>query len=216
MRLTKYGHACVRIEKNGTALVIDPGLFTDQESVRGADALLITHEHWDHFAEERVRVALQADPALRVWTNRAVAEQLIGFGPRVAAVGDGDAFEVGGIGVSVHGEWHAPIHPDVPRVTNVGFLVDGTLFHPGDALTLPEQPVDTLMVPLAGPWTRTGDLVDYLREVRPARALGMHEAMLSEIGLKLVGENWLGANGPGTGTDYGYLAAGESLELTGE
>jgi L-ascorbate metabolism protein UlaG (beta-lactamase superfamily) len=216
MRLTKYGHACVRIEQDGTTLVIDPGLFTGPEAAAGADALLITHEHWDHFAEERVRAALAADPGLRVWAHRAVAGQLAGLGPRITAVGDGDAFEVGGIGVTVHGEWHEPIHPDVPRAGNVGFLVGGRVFHPGDALTAPGCPVDTLMLPLAGPWTRTGDQIDYLREVRPARALGMHEAMLSEIGLGIIGQNWLGPNGPGTGTDYRYLTVGESLELTGE
>ncbi|PYC88117.1 MBL fold metallo-hydrolase [Streptomyces tateyamensis] len=216
MRLTKCGHACVRIEQDGTTLVIDPGLFTEPEAVRGADALLITHEHWDHFAEERVRAALAADPGLRIWTNPVVAHQLAGLGPRITAVGEGDAFEVGGIEVSVHGQWHELIHPDVPQVANVGFLVGGRLFHPGDALTLPGCAVDTLMVPLAGPWTRTGDLIDYLRAVGPARALGMHEAMLSEIGLMVTGENWLGAKGPGTGTDYRYLTVGESLELTGE
>lgn len=49
-------------------------------------------------------------------------------------VGAGDALTVAGFDVQVHGEWHAVIHPDVPRMPNVGFLVDGLVFHPGDAL----------------------------------------------------------------------------------
>src|SRR5680860_431519 len=49
MRITKFGHACVRIESDGQVLVIDPGSFTDREAVDGATGVLITHEHADHF-----------------------------------------------------------------------------------------------------------------------------------------------------------------------
>ncbi|MFF7631691.1 MBL fold metallo-hydrolase [Kitasatospora sp. NPDC008050] len=213
MRLTKFGHACVRIEQDGTTLVIDPGAFTEPEAVQGADALLITHEHFDHFTEDQVRAALAANPALRIWTNRAVADQLAGLGTAVRVVGAGDAFEVGGIDVSVHGEWHAVIHPDIAPVGNIGFLLDGRVFHPGDALTVPEHPVQTLLLPMAGPWNKVGELIDYVREVKPAQVLGIHDAVLSEIGLG-IGERWLGAeHGPGTGAPYRYLPSGGGLEL---
>ncbi|MFI9272372.1 MBL fold metallo-hydrolase [Kitasatospora sp. NPDC052896] len=212
MRLTKFGHACVRIEQDETTLVIDPGLFTEPEAVQGADALLITHEHFDHFTEDQVRAALAANPGLRIWTNRAVADQLAGLGAAVTVVGEGDAFDVGGIDVTVHGEWHALIHPDVPRVGNIGFLLNGRLFHPGDALTVPERPVETLLLPLSGPWNKIGELVDYVREVRPGRALGIHEALLSEAGLG-VGARFLGDDGPGTGAPYRYLTSGAGLDL---
>ncbi len=48
MRITKFGHACLRVEHDGTTVVIDPGTFSEPESVDGADAILITHEHADH------------------------------------------------------------------------------------------------------------------------------------------------------------------------
>ncbi|WP_035805357.1 MBL fold metallo-hydrolase [Kitasatospora mediocidica] len=212
MRLTKLGHACVRIDQGDTTVVIDPGLFTEPEAFQGADAVLITHEHADHFAEERLRAAVAADPGLRIWTNRAVAAQLEGIGANVRVVGEGDAFEVGGIDVSVHGEWHAVIHPDIPQVGNIGFLLDGRLFHPGDALTLPPQPVDTLLLPVAGPWNKLGELVDYVREVKPRRALGIHDAVLSEIGL-MVQTRLLGEGGPGTGAEFQQLPSGGQVEL---
>ncbi|MDH6132526.1 L-ascorbate metabolism protein UlaG (beta-lactamase superfamily) [Kitasatospora sp. MAA4] len=212
MRLTKLGHACVRIEQGDTTVVIDPGLFTEPEAFQGADGVLITHEHVDHFAEDRLRAAVAADPGLRIWTNRAVAAQLDGIGAHVTVVGEGDAFEVGGIDVSVHGEWHAVIHPDIPRVGNIGFLLDGRLFHPGDALTLPAQPVDTLLLPVAGPWSKVGELVDYVREVKPRRALGIHDAVLSEIGL-MVNTRLLGEGGPGTGAEFQQLPSGGQVDL---
>ncbi|MEU3573115.1 MBL fold metallo-hydrolase [Kitasatospora sp. NPDC036755] len=213
MRITKFGHACVRVEHGGTTVVVDPGAFTDPAAaLAGADAVLITHEHMDHFEESRLRAALEADPALRVWTNRAVAERLDGAARRVAVVGEGDAFEVGGLGVSVHGEWHAEIHPDIPRVHNIGFLFDGRLFHPGDAFTVPPHAVETLLLPLAAPWSKASEVIDYVREAGPRRAVPVHEAVLSPIGFA-VQTRLVGPEGPGTGAELTLLAEGESLEL---
>ena len=212
MILTKLGHACVRLERSGTTLVIDPGMFTESDALLGADAVLITHEHFDHFVEAQLRAALEADPALHVWTNRSVAAQLDGVRRRVTVVGEGDAFEVGGVAVTVHGEWHAVIHPDIPRVGNIGFTVDGRLFHPGDALTVPPHPVDTLLVPAGAPWSKASEMIDYVRAAGPGRALAIHEAVLSDAGRQLYGR-LLGEGGPGTGTPYRQLAAGEQLDL---
>jgi L-ascorbate metabolism protein UlaG (beta-lactamase superfamily) len=212
MRLTKLGHACVRIEHGDTTVVIDPGLFTEADALQGADAVLITHEHMDHFAEDRLRAAVEADPGLRIWTNRAVADQLEGIAAHVRVVGEGDAFDIDGLPVSVHGEWHAVIHPDIPRVGNVGFLLDGRLFHPGDALTLPPHRVDTLLLPIAGPWAKVSELIDYTREAGAARAVGIHEAVLSEVG-QMVHGRLLGEGGPGTGTPFTQLKAGEQIDL---
>ncbi|MEV5705260.1 MBL fold metallo-hydrolase [Actinoallomurus sp. NPDC052274] len=212
MRLTKLGHACIRIEKDGTTLVVDPGGLTGPGALDGADAVLITHEHFDHFDEGALRAALDASPGLRVWTNGATAAKLEGLGGRVTAVGHGDAFDIDGIGVEVYGEWHAVIHPDIPRIGNVGFLVDGRVFHPGDAFTLPERPVDNLMVPISGPWQKAAEVVDYVRAVKPNRAFSVHDEVLSEIG-KTVVNGLLGENGPGTGTAYDRLSPGDAVEL---
>src|SRR5690606_34367218 len=133
MKLTKMSHSCVRLERDGRALVIDPGGFTEPDAAVGAEAVLVTHEHPDHFDEGRLRAALDADPAAEIWTLPAVAEQLTAAFPgRVHTVGHGDTFTAAGFDVEVHGELHAVIHPDIPRVTNVGYLVDGgAVFHPG-------------------------------------------------------------------------------------
>ncbi|MFJ2190274.1 MBL fold metallo-hydrolase [Kitasatospora sp. NPDC087861] len=212
MRITKFGHACVRLEHDGTTVVVDPGMFTDPAALAGADAVLITHEHMDHFEESRLRAALEADPALRVWTNSAVASRLDGVARRVSVVGEGDAFEVGGIGVSVHGEWHAVIHPDIPLVHNIGFLFDGRLFHPGDAFTVPPHAVDTLLLPLAAPWSKASEVIDYVREACPRQAVPVHDAVLSPAGFA-VHTRLVGPDGPGTGAELRVLGEGESLEL---
>lgn len=187
MQLTKFGHACVRVEKDDRRLVIDPGGLTEPEALADVDAILVTHEHFDHFSEETLRRAAEHNPALRIWTNTAVAERLGALGGRVTAVGEGEEFTAAGFTVRVYGTWHAVIHPDIPRVANIGFLVDATVFHPGDQLTVPDTAVDTLLLPVHGPWSTTGDLIDYVREVAPEQVLAIHDGALNDIGTTMIG-----------------------------
>jgi L-ascorbate metabolism protein UlaG (beta-lactamase superfamily) len=206
VRLTKKGHSCIRLHKDGPTLVIDPGGYSEPDAAAGASAVLITHEHPDHFDEQAVRAALDADPALEVWTLGSVAERLTaGYPGRVHTVGHGDAFTAAGFDIQVHGELHAVIHPDIPRVKNVGYLVDGVLFHPGDALTVPEHPVETLLLPLNAPWNKASEVVDYVREVKPKRVFDIHDALLGETGLDLYGK----VVGGLIGTDRRHLASGD-------
>ncbi|MBK3555081.1 MBL fold metallo-hydrolase [Streptomyces globisporus] len=210
LTLTKKTHSCVRIEKEGRVLVIDPGGFSEDDAALGADVMLVTHEHPDHFNEARLRAGLEANPAAEIWTLRSVAEQLsAAFPGRVHTVGDGDAFSAAGFDVTVHGELHAVIHPDIPRITNVGFLVDGSVFHPGDALTVPERPVDTLLLPVMAPWSKISEVIDYVREVKPRRAIDVHDALLTDLA-RPVYDHQIGALG---GADHGRLAPGGTTEL---
>jgi L-ascorbate metabolism protein UlaG (beta-lactamase superfamily) len=212
VQLTKHGHACVVLSDGDHRLVIDPGAFTGDDAWSGASALLVTHEHVDHFQADRTRAALEADPDLELWTNASVAAQLEGLGPRVHVVGAGDTFTAAGFEVSVHGEWHAVIHPEIPRIPNVGFLVEGSVFHPGDALTVPEAAVRTLLLPAHAPWSKTAELIDYLRAVRAQQAFAVHDGLLNDTGLAGVAR-LLGEGGPGQPTPYARLAPGESVGL---
>lgn len=219
MKVTWLGHAGIRIEKDGYTAVVDPGVLCDAEALdaalEDADGLLITHQHPDHFAEEGIRAALERKPAIEVWTNSSVAELLTDLPGTVHVIGHGDAFTAGGFDVQAHGEWHAEIHRDVPRILNTGFLIDGKVFHPGDALTHPNAPVELLLTPLHGPWSRTGDLIDFIRDVKPARVSPIHGGMLSDIGNGAT-DAFLAAEqgrGPGTGAPYARMVVGESFEL---
>ncbi|MEU6371615.1 MBL fold metallo-hydrolase [Streptomyces sp. NPDC046909] len=212
MRLTRHGHACVRLERDGVVIVVDPGNYTDPDVFDGAHAVLVTHEHVDHFYEPALRAALDTDPKLRIWANRSVAGKLDGLGGRVTVVGDGDTFDIEGVAVEAHGELHAPTHPDLPQVTNVGFLVDGTVFHPGDAFTVPARPVDTLLLPVHGPWSKIGELIDYVREVEPRQALSIHDATLNEAGNKQV-DMLLGLGLRDSAAGYTRPATGAGIEI---
>jgi L-ascorbate metabolism protein UlaG (beta-lactamase superfamily) len=187
MRLTKLAHSGVKLVKDGATLVIDPGTFgSGTLALAEADAVLITHEHADHFDAEAVRKALDARPGLRVWASTVVAGQLGSFHGRVQPARHGDTFTAAGFPVQVHGQEHARSHREIPVVPNTGFLVDGELFHPGDALTIPDEHVSTLLVPVCAPWLKSAEFVDYFREVNPRRGFAIHDAMLSEFGLMVL------------------------------
>ncbi|HEY8482133.1 MAG TPA: MBL fold metallo-hydrolase [Spirillospora sp.] len=214
MRLTKLGHACVQISKDDRSIVIDPGSFSEAAgALAAADAVLITHEHFDHFDADALRAAMAERPSLEVWTSRAVAESLSDLGGRVHQVGHGDAVTVAGFDVHVYGEDHEILHPDVPPVPNTGFLIDGEVFHPGDALTVPSEPVRTLCLPGNAPWLKVPEMYAYTREVDPARAYVIHDGLLNEIGLQVMTTH-VSKAGEELGKEFIRLEPGSSVDLT--
>jgi hypothetical protein len=141
-----------------------------------------------------------------------VAGQLTAAGSgQVHAVRGGDAFEVAGFSVHAYGHEHAVVHRSVPVIPNTGFLVDGAVFHPGDALTIPEDPAPVLMLPYNAPWLKVGEMIDYVRAVGPARAYAIHDGLLNERGLGLMA-NLLRMAQP-DGAEYARLEPGTSVDL---
>ncbi|RKR75986.1 MBL fold metallo-hydrolase [Frondihabitans australicus] len=211
MELTKYTHATVVLTKGDSTLVIDPGAYTPNsaELVAGTTAVLITHDHPDHFDAGVLNAALDAQLSLRVWAPANVAAELGDHDGRVTAVKAGDTFDAAGFDITVFGEDHAIIHPDIPLMSNVGYLVDGNVYHPGDAYFAPAAEVQTLLVPTSGPWAKLGELVDYVREVKPAKAIQIHDLMLSEAGRGSFAQ----FSQQLTGIELVTLADGESTEV---
>ena len=188
MRITKFGHSCVRLEHDGKVVVLDPGMFTDPEAVEGADAVVITHEHPDHYLPEHLT---RTDAP--VFTIAAVAAKIRDDAPevgeRVTVVGPGESFDPG-IPAEAVGELHAVIHPDLPRFHNTGYVIDvgsTRIYHPGDALTPAGAPVDVLLLPMHAPWSKVSEVADFSRSVGARRSVAIHDAMLSDDGLGVVG-----------------------------
>ena len=214
MRLTKYTHSCVRFDNGSEALVIDPGVFSEvQPALAGAGAVLITHEHADHLNAPALLEAARANAGMRVWAPAPVAALLTELGDRVTTVGAGESFDAGGFAVRTFGELHALIHPLVgPPVANVGYLVEGAVFHPGDSFTVPTDPVEVLMVPIHAPWSKIGEVLDYTIAVRAPRVFQLHDALLNDNGAGLV-DRHLTRIADLYGSTYQRLAAAESIEV---
>jgi L-ascorbate metabolism protein UlaG (beta-lactamase superfamily) len=186
MRLTKFGHSCLLVEEGQARILLDPGTLSGGfEALEGLTAVLFTHQHADHLDPERLRGLLDRNPRARVLSDQGSAGPLGEAGVEVEVVADGQELDVGGVAVRVAGRDHAVIHPDIPVIPNVGYLVGGRLFHPGDAFTAPGEPVEVLAVPAGAPWLKVAEPVDYLRAVRPLVAVPVHDKVLSEVGRSL-------------------------------
>jgi L-ascorbate metabolism protein UlaG (beta-lactamase superfamily) len=186
MRLTKFGHSCLLVEEGQARILLDPGTLSGGfEALEGLTAVLFTHQHADHLDPERLRGLLDRSPRARVLSDQGSAGPLGEAGVEVEVVADGQELDVGGVAVRVAGRDHAVIHPDIPVIPNVGYLVGGRLFHPGDAFTAPGAPVEVLAVPAGAPWLKVAEPVDYLRAVRPRVAVPVHDKVLSEVGRSL-------------------------------
>jgi L-ascorbate metabolism protein UlaG (beta-lactamase superfamily) len=217
MELIKHAHACVTVRDNDRRLLIDPGTFTPDASalLDTASAVLITHEHFDHFDVASIVAALEARDDLTLWgpegATASLAETRAAREGRVITVAGGERILAAGFSVDVVGGDHASIHDGIPVPRNVAYLIEGVVYHPGDSRLLPRAAVDTLLVPSSGPWVNTRDAIDFIRAVAPRRTVQIHDIMLSEIGRGSTGM-FLGETGL-TGIPMVILEPGSSITL---
>ncbi len=211
MQITKLGHSCLHVVDADADLLIDPGVFSAGfESLTGLTAVLITHQHPDHLDVDRLGAVLAGNPDARLYADPETVQQLAAKGVSAVSTRAGDAFDVG-TPVTVHGDKHAVIHRDIPIIDNSAYLIGGRLFHPGDALVVPEVPVEILALPAVAPWMALKEALDYHRAVAAQVAFPIHEATASPAGKGMYYSRYE-SMGP-AGTRWTVLDSGEPQDF---
>lgn len=186
MQLTHFGHSCLLAtfpaDDAETTVLFDPGVFSHGfEGITGLSAILITHQHPDHVDTSRLPALVDGNPGAALYADPQTAAQL---GKPWKTVNVGDELTVGGLRIRGVGGVHAVIHPEIPLVNNISYLVGDAehparLMHPGDALHIPREPVDVLALPAAAPWMKISEGVEYLRAVNPNSAIPIHQGIVN-------------------------------------
>jgi L-ascorbate metabolism protein UlaG (beta-lactamase superfamily) len=177
MRITKFTHSCVRFERSGRVLVVDPGIWSEPGALIGADAVLVTHEHVDHIDAFRL-----AGLGVPVFAPAGAAVDTLGLDLPLTRVSAGEAFEAAGFAVRAIGGRHATVIDGQPDCANLGYVIEESAYHPGDSLHVPDSPVHTLFVPMQASWLKTAEAIEFVRAVRPAVTVPIHEGQLNERG----------------------------------
>jgi L-ascorbate metabolism protein UlaG (beta-lactamase superfamily) len=211
MKVTKYEHATLVIEKAGSRLIVDPGVFLSAiDQPTDVVAVVITHEHGDHWTAERLEAILEKNPDAKIYGPQGVADAASGFDVQVAKAGD--VVEAEPFTLKFFGEKHAVIHASLPVVDNVGVLIDDSLYYAGDSYTVPDVPVETLAAPIGAPWLKIGEAIDYVLAVKPKRAFPVHDMTLSVAGKDMAGAQLTRVLGT-IDAEFFVLQPGESIDL---
>jgi L-ascorbate metabolism protein UlaG (beta-lactamase superfamily) len=207
MKITKLGHCCMLIEHNGKRILTDPGNYSVSAllDLTGLDLIFITHEHGDHLHLESLKHLLQINPDVQIWTNSAVSRLLKAEKIESQLIADKQKKILAGIEFLIVGKLHATVYKTLPTVENTGFIIDGILFYPGDALTPTKEKFTALALPVAGPWLKLGEAIDYALSLTPKTCFPVHDGMLNSFGTshalpeKILGQNGIKFNplGPG-------------------
>jgi L-ascorbate metabolism protein UlaG (beta-lactamase superfamily) len=192
--------------------VVDPGAYTTAlVGLSDVAAIVITHEHADHWTAEQLNLILDRNPDARIFGPAGVASAAAEFD--VTVVNGGETVQVDPFTLRFFGEKHAVIHSSMPIVDNVGVLINDTLYYPGDSFTVPDGvEVDTLATPVGAPWLKIGETIDFVLEVKPRRSFATHEMVLSNAG-KAMGNQRIQWATEQNGGKFFALEPGESLDL---
>jgi L-ascorbate metabolism protein UlaG (beta-lactamase superfamily) len=174
MKITKYPQSCLRLEKDGKAIMIDIGSFVTEhfrlDTFDSFEALLITHQHADHFDPGITTWLVDHDVA--VYANENVAQKFPDL--PVHALVDGQSEIIAGFQVTARDLPHCKMADGSDGPPNTGYVVNSTFFHPGDGTTIENLQVETLAVPIAGPSISMHTATVFVRQVGAKTVIPIH------------------------------------------
>jgi hypothetical protein len=155
---------------------------------------------------------LQNSPDAKIFTNNGVGRLLSRASIQYSLLEEGSSVSEKGVTIQAFGKKHAVILQELPLVDNTGYLISNRLFIPGDALTTPPVPVEILALPVAGPWLKLSEAVEYVKNVKPRFCFPVHEAIMKEPMASQV-TSWPQKSIEVFGTKFLSIEVGKAIEV---
>lgn len=215
MIIKKFLHSCILLEDNGKKLLIDPGSFSfiekkiKPEDIGPIDAILITHEHQDHYFPDALRYFVSQG------CNRIIAsEEICGLLKKEnlpnEIIRHDEEKDIAGFKVKAIASRHGPLPIAPPH--NFGYLINEKFLHPGDSVEVPGVKCDVLALPVSAPWAKWIELLEFGRNLKPKIIIPIHEKVYAEYFIPRVmqvSKDYLESEG----IEFRKLELGDSLEV---
>lgn len=174
MKITKFVHSCLLIERADMTVLIDPGSYSWESRLISVnhlpklDYIVVTHEHPDHYHPPFLKALSAQFPYSPIVTNSDLSGRLVGEGlPNPIVTAGNEKLEV-------FEAAHEPLPLNQPVPKNIGVHVGGAITHPGDALHI-SQTKSVLALPITAPWGSLKQSLEQAVELKPRIILPIHD-----------------------------------------
>lgn len=173
------GHATFRVDAS-KIIYFDPWKLP--EGSKKADIIFVSHEHFDHFSVDDIKLISAKDTV--IVTDSAVAKQLVGKKIRckeIKSLSPGDNIEVYGIKITAVASYNTNKQFHTRGSKKLGFivLVEGVrIYHSGDTDKIAEMDdyrCDVALLPVSGTYVMTAaEAAQAALAIKPKVAIPMH------------------------------------------
>ncbi|HSX44987.1 MAG TPA: MBL fold metallo-hydrolase [Candidatus Saccharimonadales bacterium] len=174
MRLTKFVHACVLAEEGDKVALFDPGSFSwdsgliNIDNLNKLDAIVITHEHFDHFHLPAIQALVKKFPNVQIITTPSVVKQLSENGIQNAS-SEGNEF------IKIFStKRHAPLAPFGEAPENIAVHFADKLTVGGDRHDL-EESKEILALTATAPWGSMLEAANMALKLKPKSIFPVHD-----------------------------------------
>jgi len=197
MRISKYIHSCLLIEKGADKILFDPGRFSfieglvKPEQFEHLSAIVITHQHPDHIDDEALAKILGNNASAVVLANTEIRTRLAQKGIATEVFETGSR-QLGSFTLAAFDAPHAPLLNATPP-QNTAYLVDNSFLHPGDSFADSLNAVKNTIVlalPVMAPWNTELEVAAFAARIRPRQVIPIHDGYAKDFFRRMRYENF--------------------------
>lgn len=197
MRITKYIHSCLLIEKDADKILFDPGLFTFVEGIvkpsqfQNLSAIVLTHNHPDHIDADSLKQIVENNANAVVLANSEIIEKLAEKNIEAETFESGTRTIASFVLEAIDAPHEKILADESPQ--NTAYLIDDIILHPGDSLSVnlySKKNTPILLLPIMAPWETELQTFEFAREMSPQYAVPIHDGYVKDFFLESRYENF--------------------------